>query len=195
MKWLVAAVTLAGCRDAFDISQPIDVVPLGSWTTQQNADLENAAACWNLGFGTTFRFRVTSDVQRAQVAFDALQCLNTSDWGLTTAGFDTRVSICPTDFEPGGEAAYDKEALFGVFTHELGHVAGIVDDVDDITSIMGGLAPLEVSGRIGETIFSAEDHALFAEYNPDFTGRGTCDPIIVATGGLLEGNPLECGCP
>jgi hypothetical protein len=195
MKWLVAVMALAGCRDALAVDQPIDVVPLGSWTAQQNADLEHAAECWNLGFGTTYRFRVTSDVQRAQVAFDELQCLNTSDWALTTAGFDARVSVCLHNIALASTSAAEHDALFGVFTHELGHVAGIIDDVDDTSSIMGGIEPLFVAERIGESIFSTEDHALFAEYNADFTGRGTCDPIVVAAPPSFSADSLQCACP
>lgn len=190
MKWLVAVIAVAGCRDAFEVDQPIDVVPLGSWTGSQSADLEHAAECWNLGFGTQFRFRVTTDEQRAQVAFDALQCLNTSDWALTTAGFDTRVSVCPADFAPGGRA-FEVEALFGVLTHELGHVVGIVIEDDDPLSIMGGIAPLYVFEHVDDAMFSSEDHTLFAEYNPSFVGRGSCDPIIVGD----DDGGLECACP
>jgi hypothetical protein len=182
-------MTVAGCRDAFDPAKPIDVIASGAWTDVQRADLDHAAACWNLGFGMDYRTDTSADEQQVRVEFDELMCLNPDDWAWTSMGFDTKVTLCPDHFAPPGEVFPDE--LFGILTHELGHVAGIPVQVDDPGSIMGGVEPRLLFDRRGRPIFSAEDHALFAQYNPDFAPPVVCDPVV----DVVSAPGLRCACP
>jgi len=183
VKLVVALVALGGCRDAFDPAKPIDVVALGAWSDAQRADLDHAAECWNLGFGLDYQTASTSDGQRVEVEFNDVECLY-SAWALTTDGFTSQVSLCPAHFPPSPYGA-----LFGVLTHELGHVAGIPADVDDPDAIMGGSEPIGIASRLGDPIFSPTDHALFASYNADFTVKPTCPPTIQQIDGAYR-----CSC-
>ncbi len=181
---IVAVVVVGGCRDAFDPAKPIDVVAIGAWSDAQRADLEHAAECWNLGFGVDYRTASTSDGQRVEVEFNDIECLY-SAWALTTDGFTSQVSLCPAHFPSATDGA-----VFGVLTHELGHVAGIPADVeDDPNAIMGGGEPITIFDRVGQAIFDATDRALFASYNPDFTPQPTCAPDVAVVDG-----EYQCAC-
>jgi hypothetical protein len=189
VRWLALVVALAGCRDAFDPSKPIDVIASGAWTDAQRADLDHAATCWNLGFGMDYRTDSADDEQQVRVEFDELMCLNPDDWAWTSMGFDTKVTICPDYFAPGAETYPDM--LFGVLTHELGHVAGIPVQVADPSSIMGGGWPRLLFEHRGEPVFSPEDHALFAQYNPDTTLQPVCEPVV----DTISDVAAQCACP
>ena len=173
MKAVLALVALAGCRDAFDPAKPIDVVAIGAWSDAQRADLDHAAECWNLGFGVDYETARTSDGQRVEVEFNDVECLY-SAWALTTDGFTSQVSLCPAHFPSATDGS-----LFGVLTHELGHVVGIPPEIkNDPDAIMGGVEPITIGSRLGDPIFSPTDHALFAQYNPDFVVAPACEPTI-----------------
>jgi hypothetical protein len=185
VRLVFGALVLVACRDAYDISQPIDVVPSGTWTDSQLLDLAHAAQCWNLGFGVDLTTTSTSDRQRETVEFDELMCLNTDTWAWTASGFESKTMICPFDVPPNvGEGK-----LFGILAHELGHVVGILEDVDDESSIMGGYAPINLWGRDGDPFFSPVDHSLFDSYNAGFVQHPTCDPTLVIA------SSYECACP
>jgi hypothetical protein len=183
---MFAALLLAACRDAYDISQPIDLVPSGAWTDSQLIDLVHAAQCWNLGFGVDLRTTSTSDRQRETLEFDELMCLNTESWAWTASSFESKTMICPFDLPPNVGSG----KLFGILAHELGHVVGIQQDDTDPSSIMGGGAPITLWERdSGEPFFSPLDHALFDSDNPDFAQHPTCDPTLVIA------SSYECSCP
>lgn len=189
MRWLAIAIAVAGCRDAFDPTKPIDVIASGTWTDAQRADLDHAAACWNLGFGMDYRTDSANDEQQVRVEFDELMCLNPDDWAWTSMGFDTKVTICPEHFAPNFEEIPDE--LFGVLTHELGHVAGIPVQVADPRSIMGGDQPRILFDLRGDPVFSTEDHALFAQYNPNVALQPVCEPVVDRVSDIAA----QCACP
>jgi hypothetical protein len=187
VRALVSALLLVvACRDAYDISQPIDIVATGTWTDSQLVDLVHAAECWNLGFGVDLSTTRTGDRQRETVEFDELMCLNTDAWAWTASSLESKTMICPFDIPPNvGEGK-----LFGLLAHELGHVVGIPQDTDDASSIMGGYAPINLSRReSGDLFFSSTDHALFDSDNSDFVQHATCDPKLVIA------SSYECSCP
>jgi hypothetical protein len=187
---LALAVVIAGCHDGEDPALPIDLITSGSGWTATNLDaLADAGQCWDLGFGMQYSASSSTDPQRAVVKFDEFECLFSAG-ALTTSSFDSEVTLCPDLFMPG--ASRDYASLFGVLTHELGHVAGILPDAaaDDHVSIMGNYAAQSPEFRIGQSIFSATDRAMFAEYNPDFVPHGICDPIITS-----NDEELSCACP
>lgn len=186
MRLLLAVILLAACRDAYDISQPIDVVTSGAWSDGQHVDLVHAAECWNLGFGVDLTTASTADRQRETVEFDELMCLNTADWAWTASSFESKTMICPFDVPPN----VGRGMLFGLLAHELGHVVGIPEDLDDYVSIMGGVAPINLWQRdSGEPFFSAADHAGFDRDNPGFVQHATCDPVLVIA------DSYSCTCP
>ena len=100
VRALVGALLLVACRDAYDISQPIDIVASGTWTDSQLVNLVNAAECWNLGFGVDLSTTRTGDRQRETVEFDELMCLNTDAWAWTASSLESKTMICPFDVPP-----------------------------------------------------------------------------------------------
>jgi hypothetical protein len=160
---------LAGCIEAFDPDEPIDVVPIGPWDEYERAALDHAAECWNLGFGTKFRVvAAATAAQHLTVAFDASLCgKKIGLYHQDSDGGD--ITLCPASFR-----SWYKLLLFRAIAHELGHAAGIREHATGPTSTMGPGA-LSFDG-VGGPMFSAEDHALYAKFNGE--PIGACDPVI-----------------
>lgn len=178
----------AGCNDyaVFDLHQRIELTPVGAWTDLERAYLDAAPVCWNLGFGIDYSVTATPSVHE-RVSVELVQFLCIGDaLGQYTAGFEGHIELCPYAFEHSSPSR-----MFFVIAHELGHAAGIRVEGQGPQSLMG-LKGDDIGGAVDQPMFTAEDRALLAAAQPDFTPMPVCDPIARFH---EEDSTWTCECP
>lgn len=176
----LAALGVAGCTFV-DVGRPIGLVADGL-DDGDAANLAEAAACWNLQFGTqlTAGPEARSMRQQVDVFYDRATCLY--DLAQTQDGWPQSIAICPERYWPGLTPASPygprdprselHATPFRVLSHELGHVLNIVGHPSDPFAVMVG------GGLDREFMFRDADRAMFADANPDFTPHSDCREVI-----------------
>ena len=198
----LAALVLAGCVQ-LDPSKPIELVPDPTWSADDAATLANAAACWNLQFGTQLDVvAAPSGVQTVFVHYDVLACWGS--WARYMPGEPTHVAVCPVDdmIVQNERMHYNYEPavlLFTVLQHELGHAVGVLGTNRDGESVMGPnfeptFAYRDLSGG-GNGFFAAFgelDFQLVHDAAPSFVAHPACARVGFA---LAAPGELACVCP
>lgn len=166
---LTLLLGLAGCP-ALDAGQPIALVPDDDWTAHERSILTNAAECWNLEFGTQLSVGASDAImQQVEVKYSDFVCIYAA--GRTEVTLPVSVHICPSKYffaDHSSKTAF----FFSVLTHELGHVLNIRPHADGEGSVMSQ-GDFHDYGYLPQ-VFSAEDHALFEEWNEGFQGSPSC---------------------
>ena len=195
---VLAAVSfvLASCVQ-LDPSKPIDLVADPAWSSDDVATLANAAACWNLQFGT--QLEVVARPNTAQTVFfdyDVLACWGS--WGRYMPGEPAHVGVCPVAdmIEQNEQMAYhfaNAVLLFTVVEHELGHAVGVLGTSRDQLAVMGlNSPPTLASSGISPDAFSDLDFQLFHDAAPSFIPQPTCARVQLALAPVGE---AACFCP
>jgi hypothetical protein len=166
----LAVIAVCGCQIT-DVAQPIALVPDGL-DDAVVATLAEAAACWNLRFGTQIVVGPAEDVpQRVDVFFDTHTCIAADGMGARVqAGWPAKIAICPQQYWPAW--TIDRITLFEVLAHELGHVLNIIGHPDDPwVTMTNGTSE-------GSAMFAPIDVAWFAEANPDYAIATACREVV-----------------
>jgi hypothetical protein len=162
------------CVWTLDLDQPIALIPADNLSASDVRDLANAADCWNTEFGTRIVLGGDSDTgQVVHVEFNDFACLV----GQGAAGhFHARpqgeIDLCR--LENLGPVGLGSELQFAILLHELGHVVNIFGHGSDPDSITLTASPASFAQSSGRPVFTAEDHDLFVEANPDFAIEPAC---------------------
>ena len=181
-EWLL--VLACGCA-TMDVEQPIALVFDGI-SDEHRANVEEAARCWNLQFGT--KFVVGEDApQQVEVFYDDQTCLISA--AQVQAGWPTRLAICPERYWDGIVTARGYPVTpFRVFSHELGHTLNIISHPEETLAVMSS------GGRPFDEMFLDVDLALFADANPDFTPSSPCTRVIRSFRPGTRADIGHCGC-
>jgi hypothetical protein len=181
---LLALLAGVGCS-TLDVRQPITLAPDGDWEPRDVAELERAAGCWNLQFGT--RLQLYGDAaQQVRFSWSDFVCLQGSSPARTDPTLPVHVFICPPEYTyPRQRATVQRMTVL----HELGHVLNIRAEGELPSSVMGWTSSLPHR-------FSEEDRALFRAANPGFTGvTAICEVAIWSVTDATQGTRLDCSCP
>ena len=172
MRSSVIVFALAACNIT-NLHEPIGVIGKGL-TPEFEANLADAAQCWNLQLGVPF---VTGDAatqveQQVIVQFDETTCLVAA--AQTQGGWPGNVDICPEQYWPGLGGPYNGALIspFRVLSHELGHVSNIVGHPDESYAVMRS------GGKDFAPMFAQVDLQMFAEFNGGFTSSSPCNQVI-----------------
>lgn len=184
---ILTLVLLSGCA-SMKVDEPIALVTDEDWTSAERDLLSGAAHCWNLQFGTDIVLQEeATHRQVVEVFFHEHAC--TLSTGNYQPGLPGQIAVCPYRIE-------DKQKLFTVLLHELGHVLNIRAHARDSAAVMGISRQKWEELDDGEApVFADEDRELFGEANPAFEPRPACTELRIEPRRLAyEGVPF-CHCP
>jgi hypothetical protein len=162
------AGVLAGCRIT-DLERPIGLLADGL-DELDRANLEEAAACWNLRFGTRFVVgdEAAAAEQHVEAFYDELTCVHTA--AQVQSGWPHALAICPL-----GLTRRFGDFMFRVLSHELGHVLNIVGHPDDPAAVM------QRGGELQDDMFLPVDVMMFGDANPGFLAVASCARVVRST--------------
>ncbi|MFN0250933.1 MAG: DUF4215 domain-containing protein [Kofleriaceae bacterium] len=176
-----------GCA-RFDPSETIQLVPSAELEAAEVETLRQAAACWNLRFGTRFEVvREPTSAQTVDVAYNPFAC-----WAADgTYSFDQRahIDVCPAEHSNEPDAVPRDLRLFMILAHELGHAAGIRIHSSDPYAVMGSFFGLPDHGF--KEMFQDDDARLLREAT-GFVGAPDCEGQAVIRADPETG--IACGC-
>ena len=170
---LAVLLALAGCQYT-DIERPI-ALHFDGISDEDRATFAEAAACWNLRFGTQLSTEADGD-QLVDVFYDDATCLVSV--AQVQPGTPTRLGVCPQHYwnavlDRMGAGVYQHDVdPFRVFSHELGHVLNIIGHPDD------GFAVMRSGGTEGGSMFAKIDVEMFGEYNADHAIATPCRQVV-----------------
>jgi hypothetical protein len=190
---LAGIALIAGCTFV-DVGRPIGVIGDGL-SDSDAANLAEAAACWNLEFGTRLVAGPDAATLDQQVVafYDRATCL--SNIAQTQDGWPHSIALCPERYWPGlaprgpyGARGELFPTPFRVLSHELGHAMNIIGHPSDPLAVMVG------GGYLRTSMFRDADHQMFAEANFDFVPQPQCKQVVrwirPGTGGQVG----HCAC-
>jgi hypothetical protein len=184
---------LAGCTFV-DVSRPIGVISDGL-SDSDAANLAEAAACWNLEFGTQLVAGPDGAKLDQQVVafYDRATCL--SNIAQTQDGWPHSIALCPERYWPALQPSNPYGTHGGLFatpfrvlSHELGHAMNIIGHPSDPLAVMVG------GGSVGTSMFRDADHQMFAEANFDFVPHPQCKQVVRWTRAGTGGQVGHCAC-
>ena len=189
---LSVVVTCVGCVACarFDPDETIQLVPAAEWSVADVEALRQAAACWNLRFGTRFEVvREPTAAQTVDVAYNPFTCLASE--GRFSFDQQAQIDVCPIEYSDWPDYVPRDRRLLTILTHELGHAAGIRRHSADWYSVMGGGYSWEYVSIGREQLFGDDDAQMLHDAT-DFVGTPGCEgkTVIVAD----DETGAACGC-
>jgi len=163
---LLVALACCACRMS-EADEPIGLV-VNDLSAFDAANLEEAARCWNLEFGTQLVMGAAD--QQVEVFYDEFTCTHGAAAQVQN-GWPMRLAVCPQQYWPEDLTA--TQTPFRVLSHELGHVLNILGHpADPLATMMGG-------GTSGYEMFRPADREMFFGANPDFVGVDACAGRVI----------------
>ncbi len=175
------ALALGACR----ITDPERAIGLlaGELVERDRANLEEAAACWNLEFGTRFVIgeEAAAAEQHVEAFYDEYTCFHAP--AQVQAGFPHALAICPL-----GPAVQSGDFMFRILSHELGHVLNIVGHPDQESAVM------QRGGMQFEDMFAPVDREMFGDANAGYIPVKRCRRVVRSTRPGTGGEVGRCEC-
>jgi hypothetical protein len=169
---LAALVVVVGGCAYTDLGRPL-AIHVDEVSEDDAANIEEAARCWNLKFGTHLQIGGEAD-QVIEAFYDNQTCLTAV--AQFQPGTPGRLAICPhrywnTVLAQQGLHTYLFAREFRVFSHELGHALNIIGHPSVAIAVM------REGGDEGREFFHRVDEEMFREFNPDWNIVSPCTSI------------------